>query len=1186
MALSGVVGAEESGWQSKLQAAENVTHQGHKNDSLLIRAQDSALTLGYQALDLARAEGPGSDSAQGVIFNHLGDYHFKAGRTELALAAWIEALNHFRRLPISDERVLDATQFRLSMCVDHTDLESKSYPYIDEAVKFRDSLLQTDDPLNSARLCELANFYLKNEDNAQGEAIYRKIISLWERNPTTSPEFAARGLILFAENVSKSFANINTDRHHQDSAIILGTRALQIAESVLGAHHPMVAFVLQRLGDYHARRGDYLVGEAMWKRAGEINFATLPPEHIEYQGSVHRIGCSHVRFGRYAEAEPLLLEALELRIKTKGTGHPEVASMNLVLGQFYHYTGEYIQAEKYYRAALFIRENAIESVAADIGQVYGLLGQLYSDQGRYSRAEEYFTRAYEIRRDALGPSHSMTATALKDLAGLYILWKRNGDAKILLEQVLTTASDFLGDDHPIVAATLCELATLYDLEKNSDKAIESYSRALAIIERGLGEANDQYIKAIRGLARVYEHNNNLKMAEKLYRQALAINDNFHPPICHDFVTCIDDLAAVLARQGNYTQAEELYQRGMIAAKTAAAQFHPALASLYEGYARLCLVTRRPARAMELSANALVIREANFHDGASVMAEHDVLNYARSLIHCRDLYLTAYLCSPKTVEQTRAAADIILDTKGLVTDHIIRRAVAARKPDDPSLALFVDSLMFANSRLSRMYVEGPGVSGDQLYRRVFDSLQNTKHRLESIVASRSRFYMSDDVTKAVTAAEVTQALPENSALIEYVQVDFQRDPYGPHNPCYLAMVLGPSGEPDINLLDKIDIIDPMIRDYQRQISDAVNSNGLPTAEQTQAFKSLSALICKSIWTPLVSALPDTALLLIAPDGSLNLLSFAGLAADSMNYLIQKYAIHYIASGRDFLRMDEQFTPGSGLLAIGDPDYDAMMPARIESPEALTYLDNGGIYPDRLRDLKGACDPLWQTNIPRLPGTRVEIERISDSWTEAGHGPVWTYTGKDATEENFKLNVPGKQVVHVATHGYFADRCAADSNNAKFTLSETMIEENPLLLSGLFLSGVNRRNSATGALNGEDGVVTAEEVCHLDFTGTRCVVLSACESGLGRLQTGEGVFGLRRAFQMAGARMIISSLWVVGDNATERMMSSLYTHADERAALAMRKAMLRKIEDLRARHQPDHPALWAAFISFGALESIVE
>jgi CHAT domain-containing protein len=144
----------------------------------------------------------------------------------------------------------------------------------------------------------------------------------------------------------------------------------------------------------------------------------------------------------------------------------------------------------------------------------------------------------------------------------------------------------------------------------------------------------------------------------------------------------------------------------------------------------------------------------------------------------------------------------------------------------------------------------------------------------------------------------------------------------------------------------------------------------------------------------------------------------------------------------------------------------------------------------------------------------------------------------------------------------------------------VSENPLLMSGLALAGANRR--AAAGPDDEDGILTAEEVSALNLDGVEWVVLSACDTGLGEIRAGEGVFGLRRAFQVAGARTVIMSLWPVDDDATRVWMRALYRNRLQKhlnTAEAMRAASLGVLRERRARGQSTHPFYWAGFVAAG-------
>lgn len=252
-------------------------------------------------------------------------------------------------------------------------------------------------------------------------------------------------------------------------------------------------------------------------------------------------------------------------------------------------------------------------------------------------------------------------------------------------------------------------------------------------------------------------------------------------------------------------------------------------------------------------------------------------------------------------------------------------------------------------------------------------------------------------------------------------------------------------------------------------------------------------------------------------------------------------------------------------------------------------------------------------PALPGSLREIEEVARAWSEfpdGGTGPgsgapastsvsaspgdaradgVELLSKRAASERAFKQRAPGHQVLHLATHGFFlggpcrpapAEGTRAVGGLASRVPVSAPVIDNPLMLSGLAFAGVNRRAHARA--DQDDGILTAEEVAGLDLEGVEWAVLSACDTGIGEIKTGEGVFGLRRAFQIAGVRTVILSLWAVEDRSAMNWMRALYDgrrrdHLD--TAEALRAASLAVLRARRAHGDSVHPFFWAGFVATG-------
>jgi CHAT domain-containing protein len=275
-------------------------------------------------------------------------------------------------------------------------------------------------------------------------------------------------------------------------------------------------------------------------------------------------------------------------------------------------------------------------------------------------------------------------------------------------------------------------------------------------------------------------------------------------------------------------------------------------------------------------------------------------------------------------------------------------------------------------------------------------------------------------------------------------------------------------------------------------------------------------------------------------------------------------------------------GHGLFAMGDPDFEASIDARMKkSAEPLLATSTSADAEYQTRNVRSGCGSLSDLKVEGLPYTRNEVDGVRHLWQGKGADSAEVLVGAKATEDAFKTQAPGKRVIHLATHGYYlTGQCAPQiASRHSIGSEEGFVGENPLLQSGLLLAGCNLHGAGCDSAHCEDGILSASEVSGLDLTGTDLVVLSACETGLGEVKAGEGVYGLRRAFQMAGARTVISSLWPVPDQATADVMSQLYSQSKKSLPERLRDLQLAQIKKLRLSGLSDHPYSWAAFIALG-------
>jgi CHAT domain-containing protein len=388
------------------------------------------------------------------------------------------------------------------------------------------------------------------------------------------------------------------------------------------------------------------------------------------------------------------------------------------------------------------------------------------------------------------------------------------------------------------------------------------------------------------------------------------------------------------------------------------------------------------------------------------------------------------------------------------------------------------------------------------------------------------------------------------------------------PRYLAVVVKSNGKASAYPLGDAALIDTAVANYRRHIANVKSLN-------TDEYIAISYDLYSLIWQPFETQIGGMSAVFVSPDAALSLVSFAGLRTSDSDYLIEHYPIHFVSSGRDMVREPTVPAKTSGLLAMGDPDYDATAALRSGQPQG-TALSNltGGLIGGFTRGATSSCRALRDMVVGRIPATRSEISEIVRQWQSASSEPAVTLFDAQASEDAFKKQSHGIRVLHLATHGYYiSNECRPDKSSAGF------VGESPLLESGLFFAGANLKGQGAADAKVEDGTLTAEEVAGLNLNGTDLVVLSACETGLGEVRSGEGVFGLRRAFQMAGAKTVISALWPVDDKSTADLMGSLFAAREQNIYDAMRQAALKTIQARRAAGKSDHPFYWAGFVATG-------
>jgi CHAT domain-containing protein/tetratricopeptide (TPR) repeat protein len=852
--------------------------------------------------------------------------------------------------------------------------------------------------------------------------------------------------------------------------------------------------------------------------------------------------------------------------------------------------GKYNEALEPCQRSLSIYEKELGGEHRAVATTLNNLAQVYQARGEYVKAGPLFERALAIREKVLGSEHSSVATSLNNLAELYRAKGDYAKAEPLYQRAVAVYEKTLGAEHPYLASSLNNLAQLYGEKGDFMKAEPLYQRALAILEKALGSEHPGLAPALNNLAELYRVKGDYRTAEGLHQRALAIREKALGSDHPNNATSFNNLAMLAFLEGDYEKAESRYGRALAIYKKGLDAEHPLVANTLNNLALVYQAKKDYPRAIEFWMRGQEIRENHLNAIFATGSEKQKQLYLDKLVGETAASVSLHAHSvPTNPEAARLALTTILRRKGRALDVMADQIAGLRRRAAPDDVKLLDALARAQSQFANLQLSNARMSPDERRMRVTE-LETEIEKLEGDIGRRSVEFRTR--TQPVTLDAVRGAIPADSALVEiFVYRPFNAKansiPQRFGNARYVAYVLKPTTEvPQFVDLGEAATVDAELKLWRTALLD-------PGREDARA---LGRKVDERVMRPVRKLLGGTKRLSISPDGALNLIPFAALVDEKNKYLVETYSLNYLTSGRDLLRLQVQSQNRAGAFIFANPTYNLTNQAvaaceNQESGRGLVLVPKDAAKQDAAakRDIEYRGIDFTQLCYSPLKGTAEEATLVNAVFTKAT-----VLTEQRATEAAVKaLNAP--QVLHVATHGFFLpDQPQAASDARQIGLGEGATNaksgapnENPLLRSGLIMAGANQGTSGPG----EDGVLTAAEVAGLNLWGTKLVVLSACETGLGDVVNGAGVYGLRRALVLAGSETQVMSLWQVDDDATRDLMGDYYERLQrgEGRTEAMRQsqlAMLRRKPKVPGNSAYSHPFYWAAFISSGDWRSMSE
>jgi len=985
----------------------------------------------------------------------------------------------------------------------------------------------------------------------------------------------------------------------------LAERALAIQEEVHGPEHLSLTDGLLNLATVLKRMGEYEQARPLYERCVALTEKNLGPDHPALARNLTGYANLLLSTGDYVAAGSILRRALGIQEKALGRHHPQVADTLNNLGVVLKELAEYEEATTFLGRALAIREQALGPEHPDVAGTLNNLALIHSERGDYLGARSKYERALAIYEKALGPVHFRVARGLNNLG---LVLRNMGDyaaAKAAFERSLAIRQKTRGPDHPSVALVLNNMAILLQQMQEYERARDMFERALLVREKALGSAHPQLATTLSDLA-VLLYDAELEpnpVVKPLLERALSVREKVLGPDHPRVATSLNNLAALLVDAGDFAQAEKLYLRSLAIREEVLGPDHPLTARSLDTLAGFFYRVGRYAKSLEYASRAEEKGRDHLRLTIRGLPEHQALHYAAVRSSSLDVALTiAGGEAAQTPGAVTGAWDAVVRSRALVLDEMAARHRTLASPDDTAGAQILDRLRMARQRLANLTVRGPGRLPTERYRGLLEAAQVEREEAERALAERHSGYRSEWERAHLGLAEVSSSLPAGSALLAYSRYHrydiASAEPRKPV-PSYLVFVL-PSGaaRPRAASLGPAEEIDALVSRWRQEMGREAKGTPRGAGGMESRHQNTGLALRHRIWDPIGPLLENTSRVFVVPDGVLHLVNLAALPMDGGTYLVEEGpVIHYLSAERDLVPISGARSNGAGLLALGGADFDettlfAALAPRQEGKEALA---GPSASPLPFRGERSSCARFKELRFTPLPETRREVREITSLWkkhrSHAGDGRVAVkLTQAEASETNFKAEATGKRILHLATHGYLlGGECTwvPDATRGIVGLDSRAemdlppaIGENPLLLSGLALAGANNREAA--GPGEEDGILTAEEIAALDLSGVEWAVLSACDTGIGEIKAGEGVLGLRRAFQVAGARTLIMSLWPVEDESTREWMKALYEARLEKGldtAESVREASLSVLHRRREAGQSTHPFYWAAFVAAG-------
>ena len=886
----------------------------------------------------------------------------------------------------------------------------------------------------------------------------------------------------------------------------------------------------------------------------DLQKRVLGENHPDYAISLNNLGFLYMQVSNYREAEQCYIKSLSLNINILGERHPIITSLLNNLGLFYYRLGDYYKSEQYYLKTLELAKIVLGEKHENYAVFLNHLGLLYYRLGDYQAAEQYYLKAQDIYKTCLGEDNPDYITSLINIGALCLQIGDYHRAAQYYLQALEKSECNGGGPSSSLATLLNNLGHLYSIIGDYSKSEQYYLEALEMTKNVLGENHPNYARSLSNIGHLYFSLGDIDKAQKYYLQALEIRKNLFGENHPDYAISLNNLGVFFLKIGDYTKAEQYHLQALDIRKKILRENHPDYLLSLTNLGTLYLDDGNYSQVELYYNEARNIHKSQFLQSLQFMSEHQRKTYWNTLKELYELLYPrfVYYYHDKKPVIASFSYDNELFSKGLLLNSSNEITNSIQESGDSVLISRWNELTTKKQQI--IVLEDKSSQSEYVAQ-----LREQAEQLEKEITRTSAAYRENTRQWNLTWDSVRTHLARKQVAIEYMVAPLNAD-----STMYCALLLRKNS--------KYPKLIPLFE--EKEVSSLLNTSTEGKTNGTYSFDGNGQALQQLIWSKILPYVKQGETIYFAPSGVLHQVAIEALPFDETHTMGDKFNLVRLSSTREIVLNKSNDTHTTASL-YGGIHYDMTgeeLLAESEQYFSSSLLASRGIENDTLD----------RGSVNYLPGTKKEVESI-DKMLKDNHLSVQLFTATNANEESFKaLSGKHQNILHIATHGFYWSDSTAQKKDYFSQRAQRMDDNQPTLPAldplnrcGLLFAGANTALSGHSADLPEgvqDGILTAKEISLLDLRDADLVVLSACETGKGEI-TGEGVFGLQRAFKQAGAQTIIMSLWPVNDAATQMLMTEFYrnwitNHQPKREAFRNAQNTVRT--------QFEEPVYWAGFI----------